>query len=202
MGKYLEIKWYGRGGQGVMTAATVLAEVLAMEGKYVQACPDFSNGKSCVSVQAFNRLADAPLKLHSVVDIPDIVVIMDIVLFIKEHNGIKPNAKENAIYIVNTSAAPEVVKGKLGILDNTLYTMDADSIGCCETGSRETMPNIALMTVLIYCLAWISMETFKQRLRQSLSQWLPPDQVAANLKSVDSVEQGLKEAEQAAEKNL
>lgn len=202
MGKYLEIKWYGRAGQGVMTAATVLAEVLAMEGKYVQACPDFSNGKSCVSVQAFNRLADTPVKLHSAVETPDIVVIMDIALFIKEHTGTKPNAGENTIYIINTPAAPEIIKEKLGILDNPLYTMDADSIGCCETGQGEAVPNIALMTVLIHCLAWIPLETFKQRLRQSLSQWLPPDQVTANLKSVDSVQQGLIEAEQAAEKNL
>ena len=41
MGKYLEIKWQGRPGQGVVTAAAVLAEVFAREGKYVQAFPEF-----------------------------------------------------------------------------------------------------------------------------------------------------------------
>lgn len=39
MEKHREIKWQGRSGQGVVTAATVLAEVLAREGKYVQAFP-------------------------------------------------------------------------------------------------------------------------------------------------------------------
>ncbi len=40
MNKLIEIRWHGRGGQGVVTAGELLAEAAMEEGKYFQAFPD------------------------------------------------------------------------------------------------------------------------------------------------------------------
>jgi pyruvate ferredoxin oxidoreductase gamma subunit len=118
MARYLEIKWYGRSGQEVLTTAAVLAEVLAMEGKYVQAVPGFNSDKNSVIFQAYNRLSDSPVRVHSAITAADIVVIMDPALVLNTSTDLKTNAKENAVYIINTSAAPGSIKERLVVPDN------------------------------------------------------------------------------------
>lgn len=187
MAKYLEVKWFGRTGQGVMTTAAVLAEVLAMEGKYVQAVPDFNSDKNNVFFQAYNRLSDSPVRLHSAITAADIIVIMDPNMILNSTINIKTNAKENAVYIINSSAAPGLIKEKLMVPDNHIFTLDTDAIFREEIGNGNSIPNVPIMTVIIRWIDWISIETFKQRLQLSLSHLLTADRVAANIKSVDIV---------------
>jgi pyruvate ferredoxin oxidoreductase gamma subunit len=194
MARYLEIKWYGRSGQEVLTTAAVLAEVLAMEGKYVQAVPDFNSDKNSVIFQAYNRLSDSPLRVHSAITAADIVVIMDPALVLNTSTDLKTNAKENAVYIINTSAAHGSIKERLVVPDNHIFTLDTHKIVREEIGNGISIPNIPLITVLIRWIDWISIETFKQRLRQSLSHLLNAERAAANIKSVDRVAEEFKKS--------
>jgi pyruvate ferredoxin oxidoreductase gamma subunit len=194
MARYLEIKWYGRSGQEVLTTAAVLAEVLAMEGKYVQAVPDFNSDKNSVIFQAYNRLSDSPLRVHSAITAADIVVIMDPALVLNTSTDLKTNAKENAVYIINTSAAHGSIKERLVVPDNHIFTLDTHKIVREEIGNGISIPNIPLITVLIRWIDWISIETFKQRLRQSLSLLLNAERAAANVKSVDRVAEEFKKS--------
>jgi pyruvate ferredoxin oxidoreductase gamma subunit len=173
--KYLEVKWHGRRGQGVMTNAAVLAEVLALAGKYVQAFPRFSKEKNCAFVEAYTRVADVPLRIHTGIDAAGIVVIMDPTLIVNVNPELKAGVKEDALYIVNTPAAPDVIKGKLDIPGSRVFTLDADTITREEMGKSSISPNIPLMTVLTHCMGGISSDTFKERLQQVLSsrQWQP-----------------------------
>jgi pyruvate ferredoxin oxidoreductase gamma subunit len=184
MEKYLEIKWHGREDQGVFTGAAVLAEVLGLEGKYVQAVPGFDCEKSRAFVQAYNRLSESPLRLHSAVNAADFVVIMDPGI-IPAYTDVKPGAGKNATYIVNTPAAPGSIKRKLGAGDNPVYTLDAYAIAREETGKPNLIVDIPLMAVLLHCLQWIPMETFKRQLPGVLSRLLPADTVPVYIKSVD-----------------
>lgn len=197
MAKYLEVKWYGRSGQRVLTSAAVLAEVLAMEGKYVQTVPDFNSEKNSAFFQAYNRLSASPVRLHSAVVAADIIVIMDPALILNTNTDLITNAKENAVYIVNTSTAPGLIKEKLAVLDNHLFTLDTNNIVREEIGNGNSIPNVPLIAVLIRWIDWISIETFKQRLQQLLSQCLTADRVAANIKSVDSVVEEFKKSNNA-----
>jgi pyruvate ferredoxin oxidoreductase gamma subunit len=194
MARYLEIKWYGRSGQEVLTTAAVLAEVLAMEGKYVQAVPDFNSDKNSVIFQAYNRLSDSPLRVHSAITAADIVVIMDPALVLNTSTDLKTNAKENAVYIINTSAAHGSIKERLVVPDNHIFTLDTHKIVREEIGNGISIPNIPLITVLIRWIDWISIENFKQRLRQSLSLLLNAERAAANVKSVDRVAEEFKKS--------
>lgn len=183
----LEIKWYGRARQVVMSTAAVLADVLAMEGKYVQTVPDFHNGKNSVLFQAYNRLSNSPVKLHSAVLAADVIVIMDPALILNTNTDVKAHAKGNAIYFVNTFASSELIKEKLAVGDNQIFTLDTKTFFPGENGNRNHAPNVPLITVLIQWIDWISIETFKQRLHQALSPMLTPTLVSANVKIVDTV---------------
>jgi pyruvate ferredoxin oxidoreductase gamma subunit len=44
MSEMMEIRWHGRGGQGTVTAAKVLADACLSGGRYVQAFPEYAQG--------------------------------------------------------------------------------------------------------------------------------------------------------------
>ena len=54
----IEIRWHGRAGQGVVTAAVTLADVISTEEDlYVQAFPEFGAEKRGAPILAFNRIS-------------------------------------------------------------------------------------------------------------------------------------------------
>ncbi len=190
MSKYLEIKWQGRAGQGVVTAAAVLAEIAAAEGQYVQAFPEFIAQKQRPSILAFNRLSETPIKTHAGVNNAGTLVLMDVRQLLN-HN-VKKNLKEDAVFIVNTTYTPDFIKEKLNLSeDNKIYTLDADTIAREALG--KPIPNISLMAVVFHSLELIPMDHFRDRLKTLLTHKLNPELTAAN---IDTVERALNEVKQ------
>lgn len=60
-----EITWYGRGGQGVVTAGKVLAETALEAGYFFQAAPEYGPERAGAPIRAYTRLSDEPISLHS-----------------------------------------------------------------------------------------------------------------------------------------
>lgn len=73
----LEIRFHGRGGQGNVAAAELLAQAAFACGWEVQAFPAFGAERTGAPVQAFVRLSNGPIRLRSQVYEPDIVVVQD-----------------------------------------------------------------------------------------------------------------------------
>ena len=183
MDKYIEIKWHGKAGQGVGTAAQLCAEILAMEGKYVQAFPEFNVEKRPPAIKAYNRFSVTPIKQHTYVEEADIVVIMEPSLILNQEIGI--NIRPDAVFIVNTDYEPQYIKEKLNVSAGQIYTLDADTIAREEIG--EPIPNIPMISIIMQCIDWISLEKLKEHLRQSLTEQLGEESelVEANLATID-----------------
>jgi pyruvate ferredoxin oxidoreductase gamma subunit len=73
----LEIRLHGRGGQGTVTAAELIAEAAFFDGKFAQAFPSFGIERRGAPVEAFVRLSDRPITLHSKIYKPDYLIIQD-----------------------------------------------------------------------------------------------------------------------------
>src|SRR5512137_2881879 len=89
----IEIRWHGRGGQGVVTANELLAGAALKEGKYIKAFPEFGPERMGAPIRAFTRLSDDPVVVHSQVYYPDMVVVLDSTLLtqVKVLDGMKDN---------------------------------------------------------------------------------------------------------------
>ena len=73
-----EIRWHGRGGQGAVTSAELLASAAISEGKYAQAFPSFGPERRGAPVLAFDRIsADEPIRVRAEITEPDAVVVLD-----------------------------------------------------------------------------------------------------------------------------
>jgi pyruvate ferredoxin oxidoreductase gamma subunit len=73
----LQIRFHGRGGQGVVTSAELLAVAAFIDGRHAQAFPSFGSERTGAPVQAFCRIDDAPIRAHEPILRPDVLVIQD-----------------------------------------------------------------------------------------------------------------------------
>ncbi len=97
-----EIRWHGRGGQGAVTAAKILADAAFRAGfAGVSSAPSFGSERRGAPVTASTRLASTPVRVHSQVAEPHIVVVLDDTLLAQgaPTAGIRPGG----VLIVNTT---------------------------------------------------------------------------------------------------
>ncbi|MDR1267093.1 MAG: 2-oxoacid:acceptor oxidoreductase family protein [Holosporales bacterium] len=76
-----QIRVHGRGGQGVVTAADLLATAAFLEGKHAQAFPSFGSERMGAPVVAFCRIASSEIRLREPILEPDALIIQDATLF-------------------------------------------------------------------------------------------------------------------------
>ena len=97
----VEIRWHGRGGQGAVTSAELLAKAAIEEGKYAQAFPAFGAERRGAPVLAFNRInSREPIRIRAEVTEPDIVVVLDprLLRIVNATSGLK----EKGILVINS----------------------------------------------------------------------------------------------------
>ncbi len=73
----LEIRIHGRGGQGAVVASKALAQAFFLEGRHVQAFPDFGTERRGAPVKAFVRTGEKPILIRANVYEPDHVMVLD-----------------------------------------------------------------------------------------------------------------------------
>ncbi|MCE4605017.1 MAG: 2-oxoacid:acceptor oxidoreductase family protein [Desulfurococcales archaeon] len=106
MDELLEIRFHGRGGQGAVTAANILADAAVREGKYAQAFPHFGAERRGAPVVAFARISSKPIELHSRIEEPDIVVVLDGMLF--KLVNVTAGLKNDGVIVANSRRSPRI----------------------------------------------------------------------------------------------
>ena len=120
--KMIEIRWHGRGGQGGVTSAELLAKAAYYDGfKGVQAFPYFGAERRGAPVKAFTRISDKEINVRSQIYEPDIVAVLDpsIIDLIDVTEGLKENGK----IIINIDKSPDELN-----LDGHVFTYDGTGI--------------------------------------------------------------------------
>ena len=102
-----QIRIHGRGGQGVVTAAEMLALAGFMEGHKAQAFPSFGSERTGAPVVAFARLSSQEIRLREPVIEPDVVLIQDRTLLdsVDVFGGLKPEG----YVLINSSQSVEAL---------------------------------------------------------------------------------------------
>ena len=72
-----QVRFHGRGGQGVVTAAELLASAAFSEDRHAQAFPSFGSERMGAPVMSFCRIDDKPIRTHEPVTEPDALIIQD-----------------------------------------------------------------------------------------------------------------------------
>jgi len=124
----IEIRFHGRGGQGAVTAAEILAKAAFEDGKYSQAFPFFGVERRGAPVMAFTRIDDKPVQIRYQVKNPDYVVVLDegLISVIDIFAGVKDTSK----IIINTHHKDNLPKDD----KKEMYDIDATGIALENLG--------------------------------------------------------------------
>lgn len=103
-----EIRFHGRGGQGAVMAAKVLAKALGEEGKVVKAIPAFGFERRGAPVESYMRFDDKPIRKITNIYHPDAIVCIDPTLprAVNIFNGMN----ENGVYVQATKKTIDQIK--------------------------------------------------------------------------------------------
>lgn len=136
----LEIRFHGRGGQGAVTSAELIAAAAIGKGKYAQAFPSFGPERRGAPVVAFCRVDDERIRIRAKVYEPDVVVILDsgLLTLIDPVEGLKPDG----ILIINSKKSYEE------IMDSCHFSCRVGIVNADEI-AREEIGRVIVNTTMM-----------------------------------------------------
>lgn len=176
----VEIRWHGRGGQGVVTANEILAGAALKEGKYIKAFPEFGPERMGAPIRAFARISEKPITVHSQVYYPDFVIVVDSTLIgqIDIVEGLKPTGAVIANYADSPEKLKEVLHANVSV-----HTVNATKIAMEEIG--RPLANTAMLGALAKVSGLVRLETMTSELASKFAGKFAKEVTAKNVKAVE-----------------
>ena len=184
---HMEICWHGRGGQGVVTANEILAETAIAAGMYVKAFPEFGPERMGAPIRGFTRIADTPIRVHSQVYEPDVVIIMDGTLVGKV--DVTRGIKKDSVILANYTGTPKELQDAL-MTDVQCHTLDANRIAIDEIG--KPMVNTVMLGALLKCVDIVPYDQLEDQITNKFTGKLSDKVIVKNL---SALKRGYKEVQ-------
>lgn len=172
----IEFRWHGRGGQGTVTAAEILAAAAIKSGYYAQAFPEFGAERRGAPVKAYTRIDKSFIYEKTPITEPDYIIVLDssLVLTPEVYKGIKENGK----VIANTAKKPEELREAVGKGNVKIYTLNATKIALEYLG--VPIVNTAMVGATLALLKIIPLD----RVFEVVKERFPEKVAEANIKAI------------------
>lgn len=155
----IEVRIYGRGGQGNVVAAYLLATAAFEEGRYGQAFPAFGAERRGAPVTAFVRIADAPIRRRCEVLRPAFLIIQDEALL--KVPGVLDGLQTGGGILVNSSSTAEALSAEHG---RDMLSLPAAVLAQEVLG--RPVPNTALLAAFLTLTGMLPREALVKALAE------------------------------------
>jgi pyruvate ferredoxin oxidoreductase gamma subunit len=173
-----QIRFHGRGGQGVVTAAEMLSSAAFIEGRHAQAFPSFGSERTGAPVLAFCRIDDRQIRSREPVENPDALIIQDPTLLhqVDLFSGL---AGDGYILINSTHSFDDLGLGELGqrFRRERMLTVPATDLAREHLG--RPLPNVALLGGFAAFTGLVSLDSLAAAVRQKFPGKLGDGNVSA-----------------------
>jgi len=158
----IEVRIHGRGGQGNVVAAYLLASTAIEEGWIGQAFPAFGAERRGAPVTAFVRISEHPVRRRCQVLEPGYLIIQDEALLHVPDvtDGLLPDGR----ILVNSNHSSEQLSEQLG---RDTFAMPATALAKQHLG--RPLPNTALLSGFLGLTGLLPPETLIKALSQRFS---------------------------------
>ncbi len=157
----IEMRFHGRGGQGAVTSAELVAQAAINSGKYATAFPSFGPERRGAPVVAFARMDDQPVRLRSKIYNPDAVIVLDPSL-LDIANPVE-GLRKDGILIINSSHDVETLRKKLSY-HGRIAVVDASHIAREVIGLPIT--NTTMVGALVKGTQMLPIESLQEPFRK------------------------------------
>jgi len=179
-----EIRFHGRGGQGVVLGSEVLADAAVREGRYAQAFPTFGPERRGAPVTAFTRIDNRPIRLRCQIYQPDYVIVLD--SSVCRLQDVTSGLKKDGVVVVNTPYTPKEVKEGGLIIQGKIYTIDATSI------ALKILGRPIFNTVILGAFAAATNEVKIESIYAAIKERFPKSIAERNVQAVEEAYKTLK----------
>lgn len=155
----IEVRIHGRGGQGNVVAAYLLATAAFEEGRYGQAFPAFGAERRGAPVTAFVRIADAPIRRRCEVLRPAFLIIQDEALL--KVPGVLDGLQTGGGILVNSSSTAEALSAEHG---RDMLSLPAAVLAQEVLG--RPVPNTALLAAFLTLTGMLPREALVKALAE------------------------------------
>ncbi|HOR85003.1 MAG TPA: 2-oxoacid:acceptor oxidoreductase family protein [Bacillota bacterium] len=183
MGKLIEIRWHGRGGQGAKTAALLLADAAFNTGKYIQGFPEYGPERMGAPITAYNRISDERINIHSNIYEPDYVVVVDESLI--STVDVTSGLKESGAIVINTEKTPDEVKKHLKGYKGKVCTINAGKIS--EETIGKNFPNTPMLGAVVKVSGIMEPQKFLKDMEESFAHKFKtkPEVIEGNIRAIN-----------------
>ena len=182
MSKLLEIRWHGRGGQGAVTAAKILAESAILDGKFIQAFPEYGPERAGAPARSFTRISTSPIFIHSQVTEPEVVVVLDPTLL--EAIDVTEGLSANGTLVINTTESPADLRSRLNIKGRKIFTVPATDIAIKEL--KRNIPNTPMIAALLKATGILDLKIVEKNFKEKYSKKFNPAVIEGNLRAMNT----------------
>ncbi|MEK7203373.1 MAG: 2-oxoacid:acceptor oxidoreductase family protein [Patescibacteria group bacterium] len=174
----IQIRIHGRGGQGVVTAAELIAIATFKSNKQSQAFPSFGVERAGAPVESYVRIDSQAIKTHEQIYRPDILIVQDPSLLNNDNltRGLGPKTK----IIINTTKDKSTLKLKLP--QANIYTIDATKIALDILG--KNIVNTVILGAVAKFTGLIDLDSLKEAIREKFFG-KGEELIAKNIKAVE-----------------
>ena len=162
----IEVRWHGRGGQGVVTGSNLLARAMISEGKYAQHFPEFGPERAGAPVKSYTRISDEPIEIHCGVYEPDIVIIIDPMMSRSPQDYVYGLKKEGDIFLNHPGGDEKIIEWAKNA-GFRLHILDARKISLEEV-SREIY-NVPMLAAMLKVRKLCDLSTLEKVLAERFS---------------------------------
>ncbi len=161
-----EIKFHGRGGQGAVTSAEMLALAAINEEKFAQGFPTFGPERRGAPVMSFVRIDDEfPIRTRAEISRADIVVVMDFTLL--RAVNIAAGVKKGGTIIVNTRRGVREIQDEFN-LPLPIATVDASAIAMKMLGVN--IVNTTMLGSILKVKPLVRIESLEEPLKHRFGE--------------------------------
>ena len=167
MSRPYEIRWHGRGGQGAITAAKIVAQAAYLMGyRGVTTAPSFGAERRGAPVSASTRISPEPVMVVSQVEEPNAVVVLDHTLL--KYEEVTSGLDRQGWLVVNSWRNPKELD-----IDSDFNIATADATGVCqELGlviAGLTVVNTAMLGAFIRATGVVDLKSIEKVIRERFS---------------------------------
>lgn len=178
----VEIRWHSRAGQGAVTGAKGLGDVVSTTGKQVQAFALYGSAKRGATMRAYNRIDDEQIINHEEFMLPDFVLVIDPALAYT--GNITENDKPSTQYIITTPIEKDDLIAQIPALQDKkdrVFVVDCMQISMDTIG--RSIPNTPMLGAFIKISGMFELDYFLDRMKKVLSKF-PQKIIDSNMQAI------------------
>jgi len=159
----IQIRIHGRGGQGVVTAAELIAIAAFFDEKQSQAFPSFGVERTGAPIEAYARIDNKPIRTREQVQHPNVLIIQDPTLL--DTIDVTKGCDLTTKVIINSSKDKSELK--INLPEKNIFVLDATKIALEELG--RNIVNSVILGAFAKTTGIVSLLSLKKAIEQKFS---------------------------------